>query len=92
MPPRSPSAPPRGAAVASIDFYGRAAVDHPAFAYRPILDAGPVVCLPEQQVLAVARWAPLRTVLEADSHFVSSQGVTMNPLLDRATRSSASTG
>lgn len=73
---------PAGSAVSELDFYGQPAVDTPHLAYRELLDAGPVVWLPRHKVLAVARFAPLRAMLKADKDFVSSQGVTMNPIFN----------
>ena len=73
---------PAGSAVSELDFYGQPAVDTPPLAYRELLDAGPVVWLPRHKVLAVARFAPLRAMLKADKDFVSSQGVTMNPIFN----------
>lgn len=78
--------PPAGVPVVDIDYYGRLAIENPTSAYRPLLDAGPIVWLSKQKVLAVARFAPLRAMLKADADFVSSEGVTMNPLLNRAAR------
>lgn len=66
-----------------LDFYGRRAIQDPITAYRPLLEAGAVVRLPRHGVLAVARHAELRALLKSHDIFVSSKGVTMNPLLNR---------
>jgi cytochrome P450 len=73
---------PVGSAVSELDFYGQPAVDTPHLAYRELLDAGLVVWLPRHKMLAVARFAPLRAMLKADKKFVSSQGVTRNPIFN----------
>jgi len=83
------SRPPEGAVSLALDPYSRAAIEDPASAYRELLDAGPVVWLPKYKVLAVARFDPLRALLRNDKDFISSLGVTMNPLLNAAAQTSA---
>jgi cytochrome P450 len=75
--------PSTGMPTSSIDLYGRSAIQQPHLAYRELLAAGPLVRLSRHDVLAVGRYRALRSLLKADEDFVSSQGVTMNPLLNR---------
>jgi cytochrome P450 len=72
--------------TSTLDFYGQPAIDSPNSAYRPLLDAGALVWLQKQDVLAVGRYDPLRALLKNDEDFVSSRGVTMNPILNKAAK------
>ena len=72
----------------SADFYSRAAIQEPHATYRALLDAGPIVRLTKQKVLAVTRFGPLRSLLKNDSDFVSSKGVTMNSFLNKMSANS----
>ena len=74
--------------ICTTDFYSRKAIAVPHETYRELLDAGPVVWLTKQRVLAVSRFEPLRALLKNDEDFISSKGVTMNPFLNKMSRTS----
>ena len=75
-----------GLPVYGPDVYSTEAILDPYPHYRRLRDLGPVVWLPRQKVYALPRYAESKAALLDDTRFVSTNGVALNPLSNRASR------
>ena len=67
------------------DLYARAALRDPYPHYKALRDHASAVYLPRRKMWAVSRFDDVRTVLKADSIFVSRKGVGANNLVNGVT-------
>ena len=75
-----------GAATYADDIYSTSAILDPYPHYRRLRQLAPVVWMPRHKVYALPRYAECKAVLRADSTFLSTGGVALNPLTNRLSR------
>ena len=72
--------------ILDVDLYSPENIDNPYPAYKAVRDAGPVCELPGTGLLALGRFADLKTALADWETFTSGSGVAMNDPMNGALR------
>ena len=67
-----------------IDLYSEASLLAPYDNYRELRDLGPVVHLDKLDMFVAARYKDVKDVLATPEVFISGEGVTMNPVVNKA--------
>lgn len=75
---------PQGIPSFDTDLFCDAVLQDPYPTYKMLRDAGPVVWIEPLQMYCCARYAEVRQVLDDNTTFISSQGVTFSEFLNRA--------
>jgi len=71
-----------------VDLYADGVVEDSTAAFEKIRDAGPVVRLPRNRMLAIGRYEDVRAALRDEELFANDRGVAANPIVNLSGRSS----
>ena len=77
---------PEGAPTSDIDLWSTEQLDNPYASYKALRDAGPAVWLNLHHVWALTRFSSVREALLKADAFTSTEGVTMNSEINRASK------
>jgi cytochrome P450 len=73
-----------------VNLFARRVIRDPYPTYSALRDLGPAVWLTRQRVYCVSRFHDIREVLKAPEVFISSKGVSLNPVVNRSLEKSGS--